>query len=109
MALKSTRYQKVLPAAINRREIARRRVHLSGLNVGRRKKNRIRATILDVSIYGCRMELDAIFSPGETIQIHLADKAKIEANIVWQKAREVGCRFESPIDASVMKTLLSTN
>lgn len=109
MALKSTRYQKVKPAALNRRVTARAKVNLSGAAVKRGKKNQIKASILDVSIYGCRLELDAIFSEGEKVQIHLADKNIIDAKVIWQKAKEVGCRFEDAISPQNMKALTPSN
>ncbi len=81
MALKSTRYQKVMPAALNRRAVTRRKVNISGASVERGTKNRIQATILDVSIYGCRLEMDAILPEGENVQIHLADKDAVDAEL----------------------------
>ena len=105
MTLKSTRYQKVLPAAINRRKVARQKVNLTGACVGRGEKTRIKANILDISIFGCRLGLDAILPEGETIQIHLANKEMIVAKIIWQKANEAGCRFEDSISLQKMKAL----
>lgn len=109
MTLKSTRYQKVMPAAVNRRKIARQKVNLSGACVGRGEKTKIKATILDISIFGCRIEIDAILPEGETIQIHLANDDVIGAKIVWQKANEAGCRFENSISLQKMRTLIPSS
>ncbi len=105
MALKSTRYQKVKPAALNRRTMARHQVNITGSFVKRSQKNKIQATILDVSIYGCKLALDAILPEGEVIQIQIADTDSVDATIVWQKAREVGCRFADAISPQKMKAL----
>jgi len=109
MALKSTRYQKVMPAALNRRAVARHKVNISGTSVKRGKKIQVEATILDVSIYGCRLELDAILPEGEGIEIHLAETHIADAKIVWQKAKEAGCRFADAISPKTMKSLTSSN
>jgi len=105
MALKSTRYQKVVPAALNRRAFELHRVNISGASVTLSKKKIVQATILDVSIYGCRLELDAILPEGEKIQIHLANKEVVDARIIWQKAREAGCRFAEAISQQKMRAL----
>lgn len=106
MTLKSTRYQKVMPAALNRRKVGRQKVNLSGTFVGRGGEVRIKATILDISIFGCRLELDAILPEGETVQIHLTNGEKIDAKVIWQKASEAGCRFEDSISLQKVKALM---
>lgn len=109
MALKSTRYQKVMPAALNRRNVKRHKVNITGTFVKRGQASTIQATILDVSVYGCKLALDAILPEGEKIQIHIADRDIVDATIVWQKAREAGCRFANVISPQKMKTLTPSN
>lgn len=105
MALKSTQYQKVEPAALNRRAFELHRVNISGASVPRSKKHKVQATILDISIYGCRLELDTIVPAGENIQIHLANTEVVDARIIWQKASEAGCRFAEAISRQKVKAL----
>lgn len=98
-----------MPAALNRRVIKRHEVNITGTFVKRSQANSIQATILDVSIYGCKLALDAILPEGEKIQIHIADQDVVDATIVWQKAREAGCRFAEAISPQKMKALTPSN
>jgi len=63
------------------------------------------AELFDISSFGCRISVDAVFSPGEEIQIALADFEPVIATAVWQKGQAVGCRFLHPISSDILRSL----
>ena len=105
MALKSTRYRKVAPAALNRRAVPRHCVSVSSASLKRSSDNPISATLVDISIYGCRLEADAVFGEGEEINLAVADGNNVVATVVWQKVKQTGCRFVKALDPKIMRKL----
>ncbi|QTD56588.1 PilZ domain-containing protein [Parasphingorhabdus cellanae] len=105
MALKSTRYRKVEPAALNRRTTPRHEVYVSSASLKRNGNMSIAATLLDISIYGCRFEADAVFKEGEKVTVTVDEHAPFKATLVWQKTKQAGCRFADALDTEILRTL----
>lgn len=63
------------------------------------------ASLRDLSIYGCRLELDAAWHPDDRIWLRLDGGPPIAATVVWTEARWIGCRFDAPIATSEMRAL----
>lgn len=105
MALKSTRYRKVQPAALNRRSVPRHEVTVSSASLKRKGNMSIAATLLDISIYGCRFEADAVFKEGEKVTVTVNTHAPMKATLVWQKTKQAGCRFADALDTEILRTL----
>ncbi len=105
MALKSTRYRKVEPAALNRRATPRHEVSISSASLKRKGNMSIVATLLDISIYGCRLEADAVFKEGEKVTLTVDEHAPVKATLVWQKTKQAGCRFADSLDTEMLRTL----
>ncbi|MEH6757727.1 MAG: PilZ domain-containing protein [Parasphingorhabdus sp.] len=105
MALKSTRYRKVEPAALNRRATPRHTMAISSASLKRNGNKSIPATLLDISIYGCRFEVDAVFKEGEKVTVTVDEHAPVIATMVWQKTKQVGCRFVDALDTAVLRSL----
>lgn len=105
MALKSTRYRKVEPAALNRRSVARHNVQICRASLERSNRTPILANLVDISVYGCRLEADAVFSEGEEIQVNVAAFDSVKAIVVWQKVKQAGCRFTDALDPEILRRL----
>lgn len=105
MALKSTRYRKVEPAALNRRAVPRHNVKIRRASLNRSNRNAISADLVDISVYGCRLEADAVFSEGEEIQVNVAAFDTVKAVVVWQKVKQAGCRFTDALDPEILRRL----
>jgi len=105
VTLKSTRYRKVEPAAINRRAVPRHEVEVTSVSLNAEKSKSIPASLIDISIYGCRLELDANLTDGEAVEISIATFTSIAATIVWTKDDQAGCRFVDSMDPQMMRTL----
>ena len=61
--------------------------------------------IVDISSGGARLMIYQDLSPETSIQIALPGKGLVDAHIVWANGREAGCRFDSPLDASMVSAL----
>ena len=109
VTLKSTRYRKVEPAALNRRAVPRHKVEVTSVSLSGKKKYAVPASLVDISIYGCRLEIDSDLSEGEEIRVSFATFASVAATIIWKKANEAGCRFADSIDPHMMRTLTITH
>ncbi|SIN88701.1 PilZ domain-containing protein [Parasphingorhabdus marina DSM 22363] len=105
MALKSTRYRKVEPAALNRRSVARQRVKVSRASFRRSSNRDIKADLVDISVYGCRLEADAVFQEGEEISLDVASADPVTAVVVWHKVKQAGCRFKEALDPEILRRL----
>ena len=109
VTLKSTRYRKVEPAALNRRAVPRHKVEVTSVSLNGKKKFSIPASLVDISIYGCRLEIECEMDEGEEIQVSFATFASVAATIIWKKADEAGCRFADSIDPHMMRALTITH
>lgn len=105
MALKSTRYRKVEPAALNRRSVLRHSVKVSRASFRRSGNRDIHADLVDISVYGCRLEADAVFKEGEEIRLNVASSDPVAAVVVWHKVKQAGCRFKEALDPEILRRL----
>lgn len=63
------------------------------------------ATLLDLSIYGCRITSAATFQPEARLWLRLDGGWPIAASVVWVKDDQLGCRFDQPIANALMRQL----
>lgn len=105
MALKSTRYRKVEPAALNRRSVARHSVKIRRASFRRSSNSDINADLVDISVYGCRLEADAVFKEGEEIRLNVESADPVTAVVVWHKVKQAGCRFKEALDPEILRRL----
>lgn len=105
MALKTSRYRKVGPASLNQRTQPRHTVAISSASLKRKGSKSIAATLLDISIYGCRFEVDAVFKEGEKVVVTVDEHEPVDATLVWQKTKQAGCRFADALDTEVLRSL----
>jgi hypothetical protein len=91
-----------------RRTVARDTIELQTLVRGD-AFGTVRARLADMSPYGCQARLaGTLWAPGERIFVLLPLIGEIEARIMWGLKGLFGCKFDSPIDADIYPTLLTT-
>ncbi|MEP3227348.1 MAG: PilZ domain-containing protein [Parasphingorhabdus sp.] len=83
----------------------RHEVTVSSASLKRKGDHSIAATLLDISIYGCRIEADAVFKEGERVTVTVDEYAPMKATLVWQKTKQAGCRFADALDTEVLRRL----
>jgi PilZ domain len=105
MATRSSQYNLVEPALIERRTTRRLSVHVSRATTRRHGESADEATLHDLSIYGCRMTLGEREQAGERLWIRFDGGLPVAATVVWSDGDLAGCRFDEPIDRSVMRKL----
>lgn len=105
MASKSTSYRKAQPAALSCRNAVCSEVQICRLSPKKRRGKPIAATVVDISIYGCRLTIAGRLKEDQVIEFQFSPDKAMAASIVWQKDGEAGCRFDAPISPAMMKSL----
>lgn len=105
MATRSSQFNRVEPALIERRTTRRLSVHVSRATTRRHGDAAHEATLHDLSIYGCRMTLDVQENAGERLWIRFDGGLPVAATVIWCDDGMAGCRFDAPIDRSVLRKL----
>lgn len=63
------------------------------------------ATLIDLSIYGCRIATACVHGAGDRLWLRLDGGWPIPATVVWADGERLGCRFDQPIAGSVVREL----
>lgn len=105
MATRSSQFNRVEPALIERRASPRLNVHVSRATARRHGDAAQEAALHELSIYGCRMTLGCGQQAGERLWIRFDGGLPIAATVVWADGDLAGCRFDAPIDRSVLRKL----
>lgn len=63
------------------------------------------ATLLDLSIYGCRLAVSNTHDEGDRLWLRFDGGWPIAASVVWADGERIGCRFDEPIAGSMMREL----
>jgi PilZ domain len=105
MGLATSAYRKVAPARIEQREISRQPVIVKRATVRGHGRQPVEAELVDLSIYGCRLAVDALFKANERIWLRFAGENPLSATTVWSEGEHVGCRFDQPLDRGVFRAL----
>lgn len=102
-------------AAFSRRESAlfeqrqerRHRVECVRTTAGGEGEVPFVAALDDVSTYGCRLSGTDILAAGKQVWLRLPGAPPIVAAVAWTRDGKAGCRFETPISQSLMRSLLT--
>ena len=105
MGLATTSYRRVEPARLELRAVPRQSVLVKWACVGRAGRRPISAELEDISIYGCRLAINGRFTEGDRLSLHLPAGEVIWASAIWSRDGKLGCRFESPLDRSLFRSL----
>lgn len=85
-----------------RRRDQRRSIAVSGASV-QDGGGTVAATLLDLSIYGCRLAVGEWHDEGDRLWLRFDGGWPIAASVVWTDGERIGCRFDAPISHSLMR------
>ncbi len=105
MGLATSAYSKVEPAKLEQRKIRRQTVLIKRAAVRGRGRQPVEAELVDLSIYGCRLAVNAAFKAHDRLLLSLVDDKPIAATTIWYEDEQMGCRFEEPLDRDLFRTL----
>ncbi|HEU0044339.1 PilZ domain-containing protein [Sphingomonas sp.] len=91
--------------AIELRRAGRHTVVVSRATVRGQGQSAADATLLDVSVYGCRIAALGEHAAGDRLWLRLDGGWPIPATVVWADGERMGCRFDQPIAGSTMRDL----
>jgi PilZ domain len=105
LGLATSAYRRVAPARIEQREELRHPVVIKRATVRGHGRHPVESRLVDVSIYGCRLAVDASFVPGDRLWLRIAGGSPIAATTIWIDGDQLGCRFDQPIDRALLRAL----
>ncbi len=108
MTLASSQYRRVEPARIEQRTVERHSVLLHRSTVRGHGRQAIDAELVDLSIYGCRIEADHSFKENDRLWLRFSSSNPVPATAVWSEGSTLGCRFDEPLDRSLFRALTLT-
>lgn len=94
----------VLPR-VDQRRAQRTAVAVSMATVRELGQDARAAELIDLSSYGCRLAVAGDQAAGCRVWLRFDGGWPIGATVVWAKDATVGCRFDEPIPASLMRNL----
>lgn len=65
-----------------------------------------RVLILNLSESGVLIETAAVLVVGESFELELPEAGTVVARVVWQRGREFGCEFDSPVPKGAVSAAL---
>lgn len=109
MGYMTSQYRRVPPARIEQREVVRHSVVLERATLRDQSKTTSEVRLLDLSIYGCRLEINCDITIGERLWLRLVGGDSIRATAIWCEEGKLGCRFDIALDPAYFRdiTLLS--
>lgn len=106
MGYMTSQFRKVEPARLDQREAFRHPVLLSKATVRRNAARPVEATLVDLSVYGCRVRFDGRVKAGERLWLRLAGSNPISATAVWTEGDRLGCKFDEMLDRGLFRQLI---
>jgi hypothetical protein len=105
MATRFSQYRTVTPALVEQRSEPRHRILVSGATVRKQGETPLEATLRDLSVYGCRLACASGHPEGERVWLRLQGSMPVPATVIWNDGDHIGCRFDAPIERSLMRSL----
>lgn len=105
MATRLSQYRAVTPALVEQRREPRHRILVTGASVCNQANHAVEATLRDLSVYGCRLACATEHAEGEQLRLRFDDSLPVAATVVWNDGDHLGCRFDVPIERSLMRAL----
>jgi hypothetical protein len=105
LATRLSQYRTVAPALVEQRAAERHRVLITRATVRKKGNPPIEAQLHDLSIYGCRLGCRSPHGAGDRIWLRIREDLPIAATVVWNDGQQLGCRFETPIERSLVRAL----
>jgi hypothetical protein len=105
MATRFSQFRTVGPALVEQRSEPRHRITVTRATVRKQGNASIDAILRDLSVYGCRLACTSEHPEGERVWLRLQDSLPVSGTVVWNNGNEMGCRFDAPIERSLMRSL----
>jgi PilZ domain len=105
MASVASAYRRVEPARIEQRSLARQPVVVRRATVRGHGRQPVEAELIDLSIYGCRLSVDAAYKAEDRLWLRFAGSEPVAATAIWIENGELGCRFDTPLDRMLFRAL----
>lgn len=103
-----SQYRAVTAALVEQRAAERHRILLTSATMQKRGGRATEAMLHDLSVYGCRLACRTPHREGSQLWLSFAEQPPIAAAVVWNDGEYVGCRFDAPIERSLMRSLTLT-
>lgn len=104
MATRYSQCRAAAPALVEQRAAPRHRVRLASAVVHQRGGRALEAMLHDLSVYGCRLACRSRHAEGARLWLRLREEA-YPVIVVWNDGEQLGCRFETPIQRSLLRAL----
>ncbi|MFS2109679.1 PilZ domain-containing protein [Sphingomonas sp. Sphisp140] len=105
MATKFSQYRAVAPALVEQRGATRHRILVTRATVTKRGNRPVEAMLHDLSVYGCRLACAVAHGEGDRVWLALRDDQPVPATVIWNDGAHIGCRFDDPIERSLVRQL----
>jgi hypothetical protein len=105
MTLATSQYRRVAPARIEQRSAERHSVLLQRASVRKHGKQAVETALVDLSIYGCRLDCDGPFEAGNRLWLRFSGSSPVAATVIWTEGGTLGCRFDEPMDRTLFRAL----
>ena len=90
----------------DQRAATRHKVHVSRATVRQIGHEAVEAVLMDLSIFGCRVGSDERFEKGDRVFVRFDGSLPIAAQVIWSEDGETGCRFDKPLERSLLRSLI---
>lgn len=94
------------PRSREQRAAPRHKVHVSRATVRQIGHEAVEALLMDLSIFGCRVSSEERFDKGDRVFVRFAGSLPIAAEVIWSDNGETGCRFDKPLERSLLRSLI---
>jgi hypothetical protein len=105
MATQLAQVEPAPRAPLCARRAMRLAVVVDRATVRRHGETPVEAALVDLSVYGCRLETVADLEEDARVWIRLDGALPVAATVVWQADGRAGCRFDTPIPTALFRTL----
>ncbi|NCN84046.1 MAG: hypothetical protein GW808_03305 [Sphingomonadales bacterium] len=105
MGYMNSQYRAVKPARIEQRTSYRHPVEIRRTAIRPHSKTAKTGKLMDLSIYGCRVASDGIFTEGCRVWLRFEGSNPITAIAMWCRDGDVGCRFDEKLDPALFRSL----
>lgn len=99
----ATNVQRLSMVDVEQRRVERHPVIVTRATVRGDGDAPAEADLLDLSVYGCRLEVPEPHEPGARLWLRLDGGWPISATVIWSDATRIGCRFDEPIATALMR------
>ncbi len=105
MAYLNSQYRPVEPARLEQRKAQRHPVLVQRSTVRKHKAPPIEALLVDLSIYGCKLEIESDFKANDRLWLRFEGGSPVAATAIWYEGGKLGCRFDDAIDRDMFRSL----